>query len=103
MYQSPENTWYPSRRRMLATGAGVLSAGVLSSCATGGDEPDGTAAKGEANAQNPLGAPADAPLEVVIFKGGYGDEYAKHAEAMYNQRFPNSKVDHKGIQRVGEV
>jgi N-acetylglucosamine transport system substrate-binding protein len=81
----------------------MAGAATLGGCATGRTDSNDTAAKGEANAQNPLGAPGDAPLEIVIFKGGYGDEYAKNAEAMYQQRFPKSTVDHKGIQRVGEV
>jgi N-acetylglucosamine transport system substrate-binding protein len=36
----------------------------------------------------------DAPLEVVIFNGGYGDEYAKVHQSMYRTRFPKAKVTH---------
>lgn len=86
-------------RRVLLLGA---AAATVSGCATAGND-EGTAPKGDKSAENPLGVPADAPLEVVIFKGGYGDQYAIDAEAVYQQRYPNAKVEHQGIQRVGEV
>lgn len=91
----------PLTRRSLLLGAAAATA--LSACATGGAGNDHTSAKGETTAENPLGVPADAPLEVVVFKGGYGDQYAIEAGTIYKQRFPKATVDHKGIQRVGEV
>lgn len=91
---------HPTRRTLLL---GAVAATALSACATGGADDDDTSAKGDATAENPLGAPADAPLEVVVFKGGYGDQYAIEAGTVYEQRFPKATVDHKGIQRVGEV
>lgn len=91
---------HPTRRSLLI---GAAAATALSACATSGGGDGDSSAKGEATADNPLGAPADAPLEVVVFKGGYGDQYAIEAGNMYQQRFPQSTVDHKGIQRVGEV
>jgi N-acetylglucosamine transport system substrate-binding protein len=86
--------------RAAATGA---AAPLLAGCVTGGGDDDPATTKGETNAENPLGVPASTPLEVVIFKGGYGDEYATHAEAVYRERFPGATVDHKGIQKVGEA
>ncbi|WP_027346521.1 N-acetylglucosamine/diacetylchitobiose ABC transporter substrate-binding protein [Hamadaea tsunoensis] len=88
---------------MLSAAVAVAATPVLAGCVTssgGGNESAGSGAK---TADNPLGVPADAGLEVVIFKGGYGDDYAKSAEATYTQKFPKAKVDHKGIQRVGEA
>jgi len=38
----------------------------------------------------------------VIFKGGYGDDYAVNAEKLYGMVFPKAKVSHQGIQRLGE-
>jgi N-acetylglucosamine transport system substrate-binding protein len=77
---------------------------LLTACVTGGKKDDGPAAAGgEKTAGNPLGVKADAPLEVVVFKGGYGDDYATRAEAQYTQRYPQAKVDHKGLQKVGEA
>ena len=86
-------------RRVLLLGAAAASLGA---CATAGKS-DNAASKGNASAANPLGVAEDAPLEVVIFKGGYGDQYAIEAGTLYQQRYPKAKVDHKGIQRVGEV
>lgn len=88
----------PTRRVLLAGAA----AATLSGCATAGS-PDTSTNKGNTSAENPLGVPADSPLEVVIFKGGYGDAYATDAGTRYKQKFPKATVDHKGIQRVGEV
>jgi N-acetylglucosamine transport system substrate-binding protein len=48
-----------------------------------------------------LGVPADKPLDVVIFKGGYSDEYAKFDEGLYQSRYPKAKISHQGIQNVG--
>lgn len=92
-------TPHPSRRALLA-GAAVAT---LSACATGGGGSDSKSTKGETRPENPLGVPDGTPLEVVIFKGGYGDQYAIEAGTVYKQRFPQSTVDHQGIQRVGEV
>ncbi|MEV4639218.1 N-acetylglucosamine/diacetylchitobiose ABC transporter substrate-binding protein [Actinoplanes sp. NPDC049548] len=43
---------------------------------------------------DPFRVRADAPLEVVIFNGGYGDEYAKVHQSMYRTKFPDAKVTH---------
>jgi len=82
-----------------------LAAPLLTACVTSGREDDESDAAGGAarTADNPLGVKEDAPLEVVVFKGGYGDEYATRAEARYQQRYPKAKVDHKGLQKVGEA
>jgi N-acetylglucosamine transport system substrate-binding protein len=53
-------------------------------------------------ADNPLGVDPTAPLDVVIFKGGFGDDYALHVNEMYTQRFPDAKITYAGIQRLGE-
>jgi len=82
----------------------VLSVPVLAACVTSGTD-DAPAAGGGAakTTANPLGVKADAPLEVVVFQGGYGDDYATRAEAQYRQQYPAAKIDHKGLQKVGEA
>ncbi|BCJ55007.1 carbohydrate ABC transporter, N-acetylglucosamine/diacetylchitobiose-binding protein [Actinoplanes sp. NBRC 14428] len=87
-------------RTALTAGAAVP---LLSACVTnGGDDGDRAAGNtGAKSADNPLGVKADAPLEVVIFKGGYGDEYAKSAETTYTQKYAGAKIDHKGLQKIG--
>ncbi|WP_127548813.1 N-acetylglucosamine/diacetylchitobiose ABC transporter substrate-binding protein [Actinoplanes sp. OR16] len=91
-----------SRRTLLATAA--LSVPVLSGCVTSSSDDAAPASEaGAKSAENPLGVKADAPLEVVVFKGGYGDDYAIAAEATYQQKYPSAKIDHKGLQKVGEA
>lgn len=106
MNRSPLSGPYPTRRTVLraAVTAGVTLP-LLSACVTGGSEDQDRAAgnTGAKSAGNPLGVKADAPLEVVIFKGGYGDEYAKRAETLYTQKYAGAKIDHQGIQKIGEA
>jgi N-acetylglucosamine transport system substrate-binding protein len=71
---------------------------LAAGCAAGsGSKPSTGAAK---STTNPFGVKADAPLDVYVFKGGYGDDYAKAFEAMYTAKFPAAKVTHTGAQDV---
>jgi N-acetylglucosamine transport system substrate-binding protein len=81
-------------QRMAAAGLLALpGTSVLSACAMGGGGPS-TTAQGAKSADNPLGVAVDAGLDVVIFKGGYGDEYAKFHESLYTKRYPQAKITH---------
>lgn len=97
-----DHSIHTTRRTLLhgATAAGTV--GLLGGCVTagGGDEPE---AAGPVTDQNPLGVPEDADLEVVMFDGGYGDEYTRHAADLYQGLHPEAEVDHQGIQRVAET
>ena len=94
-----------SRRQLLIRSAAIAAmvgpgSALAAGCAAGsgsGSKPSGAGAK---SATNPFGVKADAPLDVYIFKGGYGDDYAKAFEAMYTQRYPQAKVTHTGAQDV---
>ena len=79
----------------------VSSAGVLSACATGGGGPT-TTAQGDVSAQNPLGVAADAGLDVVIFKGGYGDEYALFHEELYKKAYPQAQIKHTATTQIAQ-
>lgn len=71
--------------RTAAVGAAFLGAGGLSACATGGGgtpEPGNQA--GATSADNPLGVDKAAPLDFVIFNGGYGDAYGAEHVKLYN-------------------
>ncbi|WP_433291952.1 N-acetylglucosamine/diacetylchitobiose ABC transporter substrate-binding protein [Actinoplanes sp. CA-030573] len=105
MNPEPQLRPYPRRRTLLKTAAAAaVTVPTLAACVTSGEKDEGTkAASGEKSADNPLGVKADAPLEVVVFKGGYGDDYATKAETQYTQRYPQAKIDHKGLQKVGEA
>lgn len=96
-----------SRRGLLqAVAAGTLATTALTplaGCAMGGDGGNANGAKGEENAANPLGVKEDAPLEVVIFNGGFGEEYAKAHEAMYRERHPKAEVKHSATQEISKT
>jgi N-acetylglucosamine transport system substrate-binding protein len=94
-----------SRRGLLEGAAAVgvaIGTGVLTGCATGGGSDDDNAT-GKANAANPLGVKEDAPLEVVVFNGGFGEDYAKAHEAMYQERFPKAQIKHSATQQIAET
>ncbi len=78
----------------------VAARGTASASATGGGAGAPMLPTGEA--LNPLKVKDDQALDVVIFKGGYGDDYAVNAEKIYSALFPKAKVGHQGIQRLGE-
>ena len=98
-----------TRRDVLrrAVAAGVLAtpaAGLLSGCALGGSDDKPTDQnQGDKSAENPLGVDAAAPLEVVIFNGGFGEDYAKAHEAMYNEKYPQAKISHNATQEIGKT
>lgn len=87
--------------------AGLLAApatGLLTGCALGGDDSsEGDSAEGAKTEQNPLGVKEDAPLEVVIFNGGFGEEYAKSHEAMYTERYPKASIKHSATQEINKT
>ncbi|MFE0462892.1 N-acetylglucosamine/diacetylchitobiose ABC transporter substrate-binding protein [Kitasatospora sp. NPDC058965] len=84
---------------VLAAGGGSL----LAACAggTGGSsDTKSTASAGTGNANNPFGVKASDPLDVVIFKGGYGDDYAKAFEDMYKKTYAGATISHLGTQDI---
>ncbi|XVV15455.1 N-acetylglucosamine/diacetylchitobiose ABC transporter substrate-binding protein [Actinoplanes sp. CA-131856] len=91
-----------SRRGLLQGVAGVTAAGALGGCAMGGGDTEDDA-KGSVSANNPLAVKDDAPLEVVIFNGGFGEEYAKAHEAMYKERYPKAEIKHSATQQIAET
>ncbi|SBT47375.1 N-acetylglucosamine/diacetylchitobiose ABC transporter substrate-binding protein [Micromonospora narathiwatensis] len=98
-----------NRREILrrTAAAGLLAtpaAGLLAGCATsGGDDKKDAGYKGAKSEQNPLGVKEDAPLEVVIFNGGFGEEYAKAHEAMYKEKYPKAEIKHAATQEINKT
>ena len=89
------------QRAVLATIAASGGGALFAGCASGGGGDGGTTGGGgEKSAENPFGVKADAPLDVVIFKGGYGDDYAKFHEELYSKKFPEAEVKHAGITDI---
>src|SRR5882672_7923026 len=106
--QTPEAIPTPdlSRRTLLSRAAalGLLAtpaAAALGACASGGGNSGTTNTnQGTKSGTNPFGVKTDAPLEVVIFNGGFGDAYATYDEQQYNKTFPNAKVKHVSTQKI---
>ncbi|WP_020393002.1 N-acetylglucosamine/diacetylchitobiose ABC transporter substrate-binding protein [Kribbella catacumbae] len=81
---------------LLATGGSTL----LAACASGGDEGDTGGGGADKTAENPFGVKKEDPLDVVIFKGGYGDDYAKFHESLYKKKFAESAIKHTGTTEI---
>ena len=83
---------------LLATGGGTL----LSACASGGSDSGSSGGGGgaEKTSENPFGVTGSDPLDVVIFKGGYGDDYAKAHEDLYKKKFSETSIKHAGITDI---
>ncbi len=89
------------KRAGLAAMAVAGGSSFLASCASGGDGEDEVSGGGEDKTEeNPFGVKASDPLAVVIFNGGYGDEYAKFHESLYKKTFPDAAIDHKAITDI---
>jgi len=112
MSVTPESPSQPnalSRRSVLQRSAliglaAVPAAGLLSACADSGSDEPSTSNTGAVSATNPLGAPEDQPINVVIFNGGYGDKYATDVhEPMYKKAHPKSEVKHQSSQAISTL
>ncbi len=91
-----------NRRTLIRTTAvGLLATpalGALTSCASGGGGNDDAVEGVEKTDANPFGVNPDAELEVVIFDGGFGDQYAVDAEKIYEESY--GAVDHAKTQEI---
>jgi N-acetylglucosamine transport system substrate-binding protein len=86
-----------------AAAVGLLAApatGLLSACASSGGSGDNSSATGKKTATNPFGVADTANLDVLIFKGGFGDDYARRFEKLYAKEYPKAKVSHTGSQNI---
>ncbi|CAM5552598.1 MULTISPECIES: N-acetylglucosamine/diacetylchitobiose ABC transporter substrate-binding protein [Streptomyces] len=77
----------------------VPTMSFLSACASG-DSADGKVEKGEKSKDNPLGVNASAPLDFVLFDGGFGVEYAEDAVKAYEKAYPKAKVKFGSTQKI---
>ncbi|MFD5001131.1 carbohydrate ABC transporter, N-acetylglucosamine/diacetylchitobiose-binding protein, partial [Streptomyces buecherae] len=90
-------------KRATATGLLTVPAlAALSACATGGGGGTQQVAEGKKSARNPLAVNESAGLDVVIFDGGFGEEYAKAAQAEYVRAYPKAdgKIKHSATQKI---
>ncbi len=107
---SPEPIAHIDRRTMLrhAAALGLLvvpGTSLLSACATsGGSDNNSSSGGGAKNAKNPFGVKEDAPLDVVIFPGGYTDKYATDVhEPLYKKAFPKATIKHEAVTEISTV
>ena len=100
-----------SRRQMLVRSAAIAAmvgpgSALAAACAAGsGSSPKNnnsgsSTGSGSSDPKNPFGVKASSPLDVYIFKGGYGDDYAKAFEAMYSKDYSGSQVSHHSGQNL---
>ncbi|ATG54125.1 carbohydrate ABC transporter, N-acetylglucosamine/diacetylchitobiose-binding protein [Brachybacterium ginsengisoli] len=100
LLETPLDRLGSSRRRFLSLASLGTGAVALSACATGGGGGDegssdgggGAVAEGggEVSDDNPFGLEADSTVDVVIFNGGYGDQYAKDAGEEFQKLYPEA-------------
>ncbi|MGW7408066.1 N-acetylglucosamine/diacetylchitobiose ABC transporter substrate-binding protein [Streptomyces sp. NPDC054833] len=77
----------------------IPTAGFLSACASGGDSSNDGGDQGKTSKSNPFGVKKGGKLDVVIFKGGYGDDYAKAWESDYQKKLGITST-HTGTQEI---
>lgn len=97
-----------TRRRVLqgtALGAvAIPAAGLLGACATSGEDKETEDVVNTGDALDPFKVDPKAPLEVVIFDGGFGDDYAVNGhEKMYNKKFPDAEIKHTATQKINDT
>ncbi|MFG3380186.1 N-acetylglucosamine/diacetylchitobiose ABC transporter substrate-binding protein [Streptomyces sp. NPDC047999] len=93
-----------SRRNLIKRSAAlgliaVPTMGFLSACAASGSGDDQERQKGEVTKDNPFGVAKGGTLDVVIFKGGFGDQYAIEWEKLYKDKW-GPEISHLGTQEI---
>jgi N-acetylglucosamine transport system substrate-binding protein len=92
-----------TRRNLFGATAAGLAATSLGACATsGGDDEADEVTVGD-DAENPFGVDGSAPLDVVIFDGGFGQEYAVAHQEIYTRSFPDAPVEFLATQAIAET
>lgn len=77
----------------------VPTMSFLSACASGGEEGTKGPDKGVVSKENPFGVAKGGKLDVVVFKGGFGDDYAKVWEAAFDKKWGTTS-SHLGTQEI---
>jgi N-acetylglucosamine transport system substrate-binding protein len=90
-----------TRRDLIKRGAALGLSAPAIAAVMAAIEAGGVAAQEYRDTSNPLGVDPTAPLDVVIFKGGFGDDYAKNVNSIYNELYPDAKIEYTGTQRLG--
>jgi N-acetylglucosamine transport system substrate-binding protein len=99
------------RRTLLrrAAAVGLLAtpaASLLSACVSSGsnDKSQQQQSTGQKSADNPLGIDPKAPVEIIIFNGGFKTTYATNVHIpLYNKKWPESKVAFSATEQISTV
>lgn len=87
-----------ARRRIVLS---LMAAGLLASCTKTPEKPKVPQAEGEVTEANPLGVKNDAELEVILFSGGYGTQFATAAHIpAYQKLFPKANIKFAAIEEM---
>ncbi|MBT2508671.1 N-acetylglucosamine/diacetylchitobiose ABC transporter substrate-binding protein [Streptomyces sp. ISL-98] len=78
----------------------VPTMSFLSACASSDSGGDEKVDKGKKTDKNPLGVNDSAPLEIVIFDGGFGTQYAQDAKAVYEKTYPKAQIKFSSTQKI---
>ncbi|MDQ8703620.1 N-acetylglucosamine/diacetylchitobiose ABC transporter substrate-binding protein [Streptomyces sp. LHD-70] len=78
----------------------VPAMSFLSACASGDGGGGEQVDKGEKTKDNPLAVNESAPLDFVLFDGGFGTQYAEDAIKVYEGKFPKAKVKFQPTQKI---
>ncbi|MEV0995450.1 N-acetylglucosamine/diacetylchitobiose ABC transporter substrate-binding protein [Nonomuraea sp. NPDC050202] len=100
------NTPHISRRELLRGAALVPVAGALAACATPAAPPasSSSAAPAATSAANPFGVDAKKPLEVWIFDGGFGQQYATDIhQPLFKSKYAGIEVKHNSTKEITKV
>ncbi|MER6194727.1 N-acetylglucosamine/diacetylchitobiose ABC transporter substrate-binding protein [Streptomyces cyaneofuscatus] len=81
----------------------VPTMSFLSACASGDSGSDDKVEKGEKTDKNPLAVNGSAPLEIVIFDGGFGTKYAEEARDVYKKTYPEAQIKFSATQKIQSV
>jgi N-acetylglucosamine transport system substrate-binding protein len=92
-----------NRRNLFGATAAGLAASSLAACATSGSDDEGGEVTVGEDAENPFGVDPKAPLDVVIFDGGFGNEYAVAHQEIYKRAFPDAEITHLATQAIAET
>ncbi|MFG1943446.1 N-acetylglucosamine/diacetylchitobiose ABC transporter substrate-binding protein [Nonomuraea sp. NPDC048826] len=100
-----ENTPQITRRGLLRAAALVPMAGTLAACATPqAQAPTSSAAPAATSAANPFGVDAKKPLEVWIFDGGFGTQYATDIhQPLFKSKYPDIEVKNNATKEITKV
>ncbi|MFI7614166.1 N-acetylglucosamine/diacetylchitobiose ABC transporter substrate-binding protein [Nonomuraea terrae] len=99
------STPHLSRRDLLRAAALVPAAGALAACAAPASQPAQTASAAPAatSAANPFGV-GDKPLEVWIFDGGFGHQYATDIhQPLFKTKYPNVEIKHNVTKEITKI